>query len=362
MMKLFKSTYSLLMIVSLAIATILGACTQKKEESINPLMSIDHGVFIVNEGPYGSGTGSISYFSKGLNSLTNDLFQTKNNYPLGNVVQSMNIINNKAYIVVNNANKIEVADANTFIAQAPITGLNQPRYVLGVNAIKAYITQWGPTGNEGGVQVLNLLTNTISGTITTGKGAEKMLLKGNFVYVTCSGGSGKDSVVTVINATSDAVVATINVGASPGGIVEDLNGNIWVLCAGQYKSDYSGLEKSGSLVKINPISNTVELKIPFTSTSDMPSGLTINGAKNKLYYNYEGKVISQNVASPVLDNTTFANRSFYGLGVDPSTEIVYGADAGNYASAGKVLRYNASTGVVIDSMTVGLIPNGFVFR
>lgn len=362
MMNLFKPSHRLLFIASISVAVLLGACTKKNADTIAPILTFDYGIFIVNEGPYGSGTGTISYFSKGLNTLTNDLFQSKNNYPLGNVVQSMNIINNKAYIVVNNANKIEVADANSFIAQAPITGLNQPRYILAVNATKAYITEWGATGNEGAVKVLNLLTNKVSGTISTGKGAEKMLLKGNFVYVTCKGGSGKDSVVSVINASSDAVVATINVGASPDGIVEDLNGNVWVLCAGQYKSDYSGLEKSGSLVKINTTTNTVELSIPFTSTSSQPSGLTINGAKNKLYFNYEGKVMSQNITSTALDNTTFVARSFYGLGIDPATEIVYGADAGNYSSAGKVIRYNAATGAVVDSMTVGIIPNGFFFR
>ena len=36
-----------------------------------------------------------------------------NNFLLGDVVQSMNIINNQAYIVVNNFSKIEVASIDS---------------------------------------------------------------------------------------------------------------------------------------------------------------------------------------------------------------------------------------------------------
>src|SRR5690606_36133260 len=120
----------------------------------------------------------------------------------GNIVQSMNVLNTSGYIVVNNANKIEVVEAGTFKSVGTITGLNAPRYILQVNDQKAYITEWG-NGSEGNIRILNLTNNSIEGTINLNrKGAEKMLKHGDYVYVTCQGGYDKDSVVTVIDANT----------------------------------------------------------------------------------------------------------------------------------------------------------------
>lgn len=359
-MKMISITKQLLFIASISAASIFTSCDPKPVE--NPPMQVPYsGVYIVNEGPYGSGTGTISFYNRNTKEVVNDLFGKYNNaLPLGNIVQSMNIIDGKTYIVVNNANKIEVVNAVDFKSVKTISGLTQPRYIIQTASNKAYLSQWG-SGSTGEVKVIDLSTNAVTKTISTGNGPEKMLLKGNYVYVTCSGGNVSDSVVSIINTASETVEKSLVVGPNPKSIVEDINGNIWVLCAGKYKSDYSGLEKSGKLVKIDPASNTVLQTLDFTSTSSMPSDLTINMAKNKLFFNYDGKVYSQNINSTSLDNVSIVNKSFYGLGIDPTTDIIYGADAGNYSSAGKVIRYNIS-GSVIDTLKVGVAPNGFFFR
>jgi DNA-binding beta-propeller fold protein YncE len=64
----------------------------------------------------------------------------------------------------------------------------------------------------------------------------------------------------------------------------------------------------------------------------------------------------------MLKSTPLINRSFYGLGIDPKEGIIYGADAGGFTSNGKVVRFNPSTGLAIDSITVGIGPNSFIFR
>ena len=192
-------------------------------------------------------------------------------------------------------------------------------------------------------------------------GAEKMVKSGNYVYVSCKGGFGKDSVVSVINTATDAVVSTISVGASPSGIEIDANGKIWVLCGGEWNSGYTSLNKTGKLVRIDPSTNKIDRTFDFTSTTSKPSNLTINAAKNKLYYNYQGRVYSQDITATALSNTILINKSFYGMGVDPTNDYIYGADAGNFASPGYVFRYN-NTGAKIDSMKVGIAPGAFSFR
>ncbi len=348
------------LIVGMVVLSFLYSCTKNK--GAEPVKGYyPDGAFIINEGPYGTGVGTISHFDKITKVTTNNIFEKENGFSLGNIVQSMYIHNGKAYIVVNNANKIEVAKDTTFKSLTTVSGLNQPRYFLPVSSNKAYITEWGADGLTGAIKVFDLNSNTITSSIATGKGAENMLKVGDYVYVTCKGGLGNDEVINVIDIVTNSVVKTITVGANPANIVQDVNGKIWVLCSGKYKSDYSELEKTGSLIKIDPVTNTIELTLAFTSKFSQPAGLSINKAKDKLFYNYDGKVYSHEISANSLSATGVINRSFYGLGIDPGSDIIYGADAGNFSSSGKVIRYQ-SNGTVIDSMNVGIIPNGFFFK
>src|SRR5687768_14928056 len=57
----------------------------------------EHGVFITNEGSF-SGSGSLSYYNRTTKNLRKDLFETVNSRPLGSIVQSMAVHNDKAYI------------------------------------------------------------------------------------------------------------------------------------------------------------------------------------------------------------------------------------------------------------------------
>ncbi|MBD0258500.1 MAG: hypothetical protein ICV83_22515 [Cytophagales bacterium] len=353
---LFKRVTPLLALGTL----LLTACDPK--ENATPAGKYENGVLIVNEGPFQNGTGTISYYNRSTKTAENDIFQATNGRPLGNLLQSVSVHNGKAYAVVNNANKIEVADAKNFQSVGVINGLAQPRYFLGINEGKAYVSQWGADGLTGSVVVIDLNTNAVTKTIATGRGAERMLRVNNNVYVTCSGGYGNDNRVTVLNANTDEVVTTLTVGDNPNGIQLDANNKIWVLCSGIRDYNNPVANTAGIFVRINPAGNAVEYAIPFDDESDSPSELTINKARNALFYLYSGAVYRHDINSPELSPTPVIYRSFYGIGIDPAEDVLYAADAGDYASNGKVIRYNATTGVALDSVQVGIIPSEFTFR
>mgnify|MGYP006197631115 CR=1 FL=1 len=64
-------------------------------------------VLIVNEGTFNWNNASISLYQPGNKTVTQNTFsQANNNIPLGDIAQSITSINNKAYIVINNSNKI----------------------------------------------------------------------------------------------------------------------------------------------------------------------------------------------------------------------------------------------------------------
>jgi YVTN family beta-propeller protein len=273
----------------------------------------------------------------------------------------MNIFNGTAYIVVNNGGKVVVANGTTFGSTGAISGLTYPRYFLGINSSTGYISEWGAGGAAGNIKVVNLSTKGIITSIPTGNGAEGMLLSGSKVYVACGGGFVNDSVISVINTTTNTVVNTINVGANPKSVKMDAAGKLWVLCAGQWDPTYTFLEKPGRLVRIDAATEAVDLSLPFSSTFSQPSSLVIDNTGTTLYYSYNGGVYSQSTSASSLSGSPVINRSFYGLGIDPTNNYIYASDAVDYSSNGKVLRYTPAAALV-DSFAVGVIPGNFYFK
>ena len=339
---------------------LLTACEPKEEAT--PTGKYENGVLIVNEGLFNNGTGTISYYNRSTKSVENDIFGTTNGRPLGNLVQSVSVHNGKAYVVVNNDEKVEVADAKDFTSVGVINGLAQPRYFLGINEQKGYVTQWGADGLTGSVQVVDLRTNAVTKTIPTGRGAERMIKVNNNVYVTCVGGYGNDNRVTVLDANTDQVVANITVGDNPNSIQLDANNKLWVSCGGIRDFMDASLNTYGSLVRINPATNGVELTITIPDLDDSPGELAINKARNVLFYAYAGSVHRHDINSTSLNATPFISRPLYGLGIDPAEDVLYVADAISFTGTGKVIRYNINTGAALDSVQVGIGPSEFTFR
>jgi YVTN family beta-propeller protein len=316
-------------------------------------------VYIVNEGQFNTPNGAISLFSKTSNTVVdNNLFTSVNGRPLGDVVQSMTVVGDRGYVVVNATGKLEVVTMSDFRQVATIEQLQQPRYLIAVNAEKAYLTEWVQRGAAGRVAVIDLRTNTVTKTIPVGRQPERLLLANGKVYVTNS----DENTVSVINPSSDVVENTIQVVDGPSSLVQDNSGNVWVACTGitRYASTppYNVLSSTnGALVRFNPGNSAAVTTLPFTSGG--PSDLTTNGTKDQLYYNYRGGVYQLAVGATTLPTTPLIRRSFYGLGVDPQNNTIYGSIA-PFTTTGKVIRYQRS-GAAIDSFGVNIGPNSFIF-
>lgn len=332
---------------------LLYSCRKDKpveKDEPAPVIAAGGGMYIVNEGNYLFGNAKISYYDFTNGSVTEDLFEPANSYPLGDVAQSMSIFNNKAYIVVNNSGKIEVVDPLSFIVSGTITGFTSPRYFLPVSNGKAYVTDLFSNT----ISIVNLSNNTISGTIACTGWTEELALAYGKVFVT----NMNSDKVYVINTATDMIEDSISVGYGSNSIREDNNGKLWILASGNQTSMYP------FLTRINPVNNLVEVSFQFPNISDSPYKLNINGTFNVLYYLNSGGVYSFPVAasslsfSPMIPEGTC---NFYGLGVNPVTNEVYVADAIDYVQKGVILRYQ-SNGTYNGSFQAGIIPGNFCFN
>ncbi|WP_207432941.1 DUF5074 domain-containing protein [Sabulibacter ruber] len=328
-----------------------------------PKGAYEHGVFITNEGQYTTPTAEVSFYDPATKTVIPDLFNQVNKRPLGDVAQSMTFVDDKALIVVNASNKIEVVNANTFQGIGVISGLQYPRYMAALNSSKGYVTEWITNNNsrKGRVAVLDLNTYTVTKTIEVGVTPEALLVHNGKLYVANS----FDNTVTVINTATDQVETTLTFFNGPNSFAVDATGNIWVLCGRTYyNTDWSVDEEkttAGHLVKFNPANPQTRTVLQFSSASNQPSGLVTNGAKNQLYYTLGNGVYTLATTATTLPGTPVLRRAgLYGLGVDPKENLIY-VGMGPYDANGQVVRFQPS-GTAIDSFQVRVLPNGFTFR
>lgn len=340
---------------------VFSACD---DDNNPPVPKFEEGVFVVNEGKFQAANGTISFIDKTNNTVTQDLFGASNNgLALGDVVQSMTIDGDLAYIVVNNSNKMEVVNSTTFVSEYTLTDLGLPRYFTTWGG-KGYVTEWVSFSDPGRVSIVDLASHEATGTITTDYGAENIIAVGGKLYVS----NNFTNTVSVIDPVAEEVIKTIEVSSAPGAFVVDEDGMLWVICGGGY--EVGGAQANdGALVQIDPsksddegaesVQKTIELGVNVTAKA------VISSDKTTILY-YVGNSVyavsttaTEPPVAPLL--TEAAATDFYGIGIEPDTDILYLSDAKAFAGNGTVFRYTI-TGTTVDNVVAGIAPNSFVFK
>ena len=353
-----KKAFKKILLASIGLAFLFASCKKEKQiinnnETINPY---ETGVFIINEGAFQTGTGTVSFLNRSTKVVTQDVFNLVNNRPLGNVAQSMTIYNDKAYIVVNNAAKVEVVNAKTFKSLGVINGISLPRFFIGVSSIKGYVSSW-----SGNISVISLSDNSVSRTINVGGSPDKMIVAGEKAYVIGSAGFTSDSTFHIIDIASDTKLNTLVIGDNPSDMVLDANNKLWIICGGISDWNNPGNNTNATLVKFNTTTNSVENTYDLGSTN-FGAKIVINAAKTKLFYTLSNGIYEMDVNNPVVSQQPFIAKSFYAIGFDNTEGLLYGADPKDYTGNGWVYRYNATSASVVDSFQVGIIPTFFSFN
>lgn len=314
--------------------------------------SFGGGVYIVNEGNFNNGNGSISFYSYDSLKVFNDLFSTANGRPLGDVPNSMTVNGDKGYIVVNNSGKIEIVDMKTLKSAGTISGLNSPRNMTVINGSKGYITSL----YSDSLTIVDLSNNAISGYINMGGTTESIAVAGNMAYVTNWVGG---NTIRVISTLNNKVIDTITVGSEPESLVFDKNMKLWVLCPGSWRRDtYAELD----IVDIH--TRTVEKKYLFPSLQNSPSCLKIDAAGQTLYYINKG-VWKMDIGSESLPPQPLiqepVNSYFYKIAVNPINSDVFVTDAGDFMQSGYVSIYK-NNGDLFSRNKAGIIPGSMAFH
>tara|TARA_B100001142_G_C14323009_1_gene651203 strand:+ start:1083 stop:2126 length:1044 start_codon:yes stop_codon:yes gene_type:complete len=342
-----KTTMKNLSLLFLIVA-LISSC-QKDNSSPIPTGVYDNGYFVINQGNFGSGNGSISFISEE-DSVINDIYFQANGVQLGDVVQSMEIIGDYAYIIVNNSDKIIIASKYNMEYVTEIS-VSQPRYIKQVSSDKAYITSWGTNS----IHVVNLNSGAVINEILCGIGPESITIHEGLAYITNVGGWGIDSIITVIDIASDVVAEiAINAGDKPNSAQIDANGDLWVLCGG-----VTWPAESATLGKLVKISNNIVINSFTFSLGQGPKNLVINDSGTMLYYLSGGSVYSFDINDTSLPTLPLILESFYAIGFNNG--YIHGVDAIDWVQSGYSKKYSVD-GVLQDTYSVGIIPGGYCFN
>lgn len=327
-----------------------------KEDPIEPNMGYSDGILVVCEGNFNGLDGDITYISD--TTVTKGIFAKANGIPLGDIVQSLTIIDNKAYIVANNSQKIEVVDSKTFKSIGVITGVSFPRYVAKISDTEIAVSNGDGFGNNY-VYIINTSTYAKTDSIAVGAGPNKMLAHNNKLYVANMGGWSNDKTISVISLSNKQVSATIEVGDLPADMELDANKNIIVLCYGltTYDENWNPTIVSNSkLQRINTSDNSVTTIKEFDHQVANFSSNGLAYCNGTIYY------LDDAVYAITATNTTptkLINGYFYGIDCNPSTKEIWVTSTSN-TETHKVIQYSP-TGTKIKEYVTGFYPNAVVF-
>ena len=332
--------------------TLLFNISCRSDDPIEPQTkgAYENGILIANEGGFSTPTSSVSFISKDLSKLENNIFASNNsNAVLGNVFQSIGFKGDNAFLVTNVPNKIEIVNRYTFKKTATITAnLETPRFIA-FSGNYTYVTN----NDFFSVFKLNIYdnSNAFVKSINFDRFAEKIVSAEGFVYVQTDG-VGYDAsynefptghTITRISPSSNTVDKTITLTDDTP--IRDMiadNSNVYVL-----SSDYS----DSYIYKIDAKTGTSTQ----TKLAGISSAQKLAIDNGKMYFLTSGKKLYEfngTTATAMFDVTT---KNVWGFNVIDGN--VYVSDP-SFSKDNEVRIYNLS-GNLLKTITTGIGTNGF---
>ncbi|MBK9734670.1 MAG: hypothetical protein IPO92_06770 [Saprospiraceae bacterium] len=325
----------------------------KKDDIIVEPVNYTTGIFVVNQGPFQNGTGTITFRNEG--DTIQDVFGRANpGKVLGNIAQSMIKFDNKYFIAVNNGAKIQVVNASDFTSVGVINGIDQPRYFC-TDGKKLYVSAWGADAQSGVVHEIDVTNLKLLPAISVGDAPEQMLISSDKLYVPISSPYlGSSTKIAVIDIKTNKLIKYIVAGDSPSAIVQDKNNDIWVICSGNYNPDPLKTT-NGSLHKITDDVAVSKYKLGIDAR-----GLAVNATGDKLYFLQQDEVYVHDVSDAIFENESVADGYFNALAIQKSTNRLYLANAKDFQSPGEASFIHPET-FQTGRFECGIIPGFFYF-
>lgn len=311
------------------------------------------GILVANEGSFNKPDATVDFVTSNLSGGVFGIYGSANNENLGDVLQTIGLKGTNAYLVLNNNNKIVIANRFNFKKNTEVTSnLASPRYIAFTDS-QYYVTN----NNFFDVKKLNIYNNadnTFIKSIDFARYAEKVVEAGGNILVQTDG-STYDSdfnelptghTITIVKPTTNAVDKTVIL--PDAGIIKDLvssEGSAYAL---------SSTSTDSYIYKINPVDGTFTT-ITLTGIANVQKLRIESG--NFYFLDGTNRVYSKAIKVPNSSVTTLFTATGNPYGFDVIDGKIF---VSNSSFTGQSTSYVYSTaGSQITSFKSGIGTNGF---
>ncbi|MFZ4929885.1 hypothetical protein [Chryseobacterium sp. Mn2064] len=326
------------------------SCSNDDSIEISPI-TYQNGYLISNEGKFTSYGANVMFITRDLGLMQYNIYAYNNNNEiLGDVLQTIGLDGNKAYLVMNNSNKIVVVDRYTFKKLGTITDqINNPR---------------GITFANGFIYVANMNFSSGAKSVTKYKISDLSLVKKtdfteNIDTVVQAGGNvfvqnatfGSGNKVTYINTATDTMTPITVPNGDINRIVSD-NTNVYTISSTTTDSYIYKISSTGTIT-------------PVITLTGIPNATNLQIDNGKFYFSSGAKVYATSVATPTVPTTALLTTSdgadigftLYGFNVVDGR--IFTSDVKKFGAESEMTVYSAANGSKIYSFkTGGLGANG----
>jgi|GEM_PF-5905792 len=301
------------------------------------------GVYIVNEGGF-SGGGSLSYYDKLKNSISNNIVGVAQQWIFPN---DMKIVGGKGYVAVNGLDRIDVVD----LASSQVTRSIQ----FSPSSGPGFLT-WGDSLIEvanynGTMSVVNTRNDSLIWTSQTIVGFPGGIISvGNKIFISDVGSyPSVGSTVKVLDVISRTVIDSIRTPGGPGSMTV-MNGKLFVVCT-----------DSARIFQIDPVTDLTEDSIQLSGyLGDIVSN-------NGLLFVLNSDSVSEISVGPLhVMHGGLVKRTdglyFYALGIDDTNGDLYVSNITSSGGAGEIEIFTSSGFLKVQHFPVGIFPGAFAFR
>ncbi len=344
---------------------MLLASSCEKQECCKELpLASSGGLWVVNEGNFTFGNGSLSYIQPRDSLVLNRVFFEANGVPLGDVPQSIFQRGDSILVVVNNSGKLVCINRKDFGYCGEIEGLISPRYGIKISGHEALISDLYSKD----MAIVDLNEMRVVSYLRIGHSTERILAQGNYAYAT---GWTLGNSVYKIDLSSKVCVDSFAVGHQPHSMAWDREGKLWVLCDGAFRGSPGG-HFAARLMVIQPTTGETIREYEFKVLDQSPQHLMANDRGDSLFFinsayasgNAQDKgVFTMSIYDDVLPEKPLIPEGrglFNAMTLAPNGKEIWISDAVDYQRRGWVRRFSLK-GEPLDSFRVDLIPGQLFF-
>ncbi|REC49513.1 DUF5074 domain-containing protein [Chryseobacterium pennipullorum] len=320
--------------------------------------SYEKGILISNEGGFSTPTAEVSFLSNTLAFGYNNIYTNTNKEELGKVLQSIGLNGDRAYLVSNVPNKIDIVNRTTFKKETTVTAnLDNARYIA-FSGDKYYVTNnnFTTVPNVRKVNVYSIANNSFVTSVNFPRYAEKIVeAEGNIIVQTDGityvaptyAEAATGYTITVIKPSTNTPQQPIVLPAV--GIIRDLisyKGFAYVLASDDTNS---------YIYKINSAAGTYTT----TTLTGISKAQKLRADNDTFYFLTAAKGIykmSMGSTTVPADALLTAFGDPYGFNVIDGRIFV---SETSFTTDSKVYVYDTAGGNLLKTFTAGIGTNGF---